>query len=630
MSPPPGSAPSPYNPAGGYNPAAASSESPFSTPAADPYAASNEFAGGADRQYPMAAGAMSTRGGRGGYAGAAPADPRLGQGRPPTAGVTGHQPMSSVERPPSAPYGYDPSGGFETAGPGAYPTQPPFGASGAPMGQPSYQAGPPRPQPAPYGNYGARPPPPTGPAGYGGQPHGHQYGGPPRGGFGGPRPPGRFGGRGGFGRGAGGGGGHDKFGDSEKPCRTLFVRNVQFETDSKQVKEQFEQFGEIKTFFDMVNKRGIAFITYYDIRAASAAMDGMKGAPFGGRPIDIHYSLPREEDKAQRCDREKNQGTLFTTLKQPTEPLTDEMVYNVFGEFGDIKLVRSLDQPNSRFVEYFDSRGCQLAHDRLNGQTFMGGQWDVKFAWDLVANAADSPAPGGPGAMAARPPRPPIGWGRPPAPQPQAAAPLSDRAPLPAGYPGFEESTPAAAAPAYGGYSAAPTGPAAAHVRSPVPPTGPPADNGWGNRASSASSTSGAADVKLAAGQKSPDADRLEQAQKVQQLLASLGAAAKGGAAAPTAPVGSTPTPVSQPTSTTTPSASLSPPPPAAPTPAPGLPANIAALLQQASGAPKPAQPPKPQSPPGSGGTQDNGQQSMHQLLSMLSQNRSPQPPPSS
>ena len=65
----------------------------------------------------------------------------------------------------------------------------------------------------------------------------------------------------------------------ERPCRTLFIRNVtvrrllwrnvtlcshydQFEADSEGLRASFAGFGDIKTYFDLVKNRGMIFITY--------------------------------------------------------------------------------------------------------------------------------------------------------------------------------------------------------------------------------------------------------------------------------------------------------------------------------------------------------------------------------
>lgn len=131
MSPPPPNTPGAYPQPGGYDPSSSGNETPYFN--ADPYAATNDFSGGADRQYSTPpTGPMSARGGRGGMPmrggfGARPsADPRLGQGRP-----MPNQPMNPNERPPPSPYapaGYENAyNAFEQPAPQAYPQgRPPY------------------------------------------------------------------------------------------------------------------------------------------------------------------------------------------------------------------------------------------------------------------------------------------------------------------------------------------------------------------------------------------------------------------------------------------------------------------------------------------------------------------------
>jgi len=52
----------------------------------------------------------------------------------------------------------------------------------------------------------------------------------------------------------------------EKPSRTLFIRNVQYETPEKEIHDMFSKFGEIRKFFNIVAKRGMAFVTYVSDR----------------------------------------------------------------------------------------------------------------------------------------------------------------------------------------------------------------------------------------------------------------------------------------------------------------------------------------------------------------------------
>lgn len=70
----------------------------------------------------------------------------------------------------------------------------------------------------------------------------------------------------------------------ERPCRTLFIRNikagcqrfdvlicslmmcVQYETNSDDVYRRFSAHGDIKTFFDLISNRGMVFVTYVSLQ----------------------------------------------------------------------------------------------------------------------------------------------------------------------------------------------------------------------------------------------------------------------------------------------------------------------------------------------------------------------------
>ncbi|KAJ7103126.1 hypothetical protein B0H15DRAFT_811057 [Mycena belliarum] len=182
----------------------------------------------------------------------------------------------------------------------------------------------------------------------------------------------------------------------ERPCRTLFIRNIKYETNSDDVRRQFEEHGEIKTFFDLISTRGMVFVTYYDLRAAERARDRLQGSEISGRPIDVHYSLPRD-DHAKGGDRDKNQqlqGCLQVTLRgSQVGHIDDNEVRHKFQQFGDVKTVKPVgDRPDSRYVEYYDTRACDQAHDRLRHQSLQDGIMDIVFAWDV--NEGNAPMGG--------------------------------------------------------------------------------------------------------------------------------------------------------------------------------------------------------------------------------------------
>jgi RNA recognition motif-containing protein len=58
----------------------------------------------------------------------------------------------------------------------------------------------------------------------------------------------------------------------ERPCRTLFIRNIKYETSSDEVRGKFEDHGDVKTFFDLIGSRGMVFVTYVRARCCENAV----------------------------------------------------------------------------------------------------------------------------------------------------------------------------------------------------------------------------------------------------------------------------------------------------------------------------------------------------------------------
>ncbi|CAK5280369.1 unnamed protein product [Mycena citricolor] len=190
----------------------------------------------------------------------------------------------------------------------------------------------------------------------------------------------------------------------ERPCRTLFIRNIkaselpteridsltsmQYETDSDEVYRQFQEHGDIKTFFDLISTRGMVFVTYFDLRSAERARDRLQGSEISGRPIDVHYSLPRDDqNKSERERSQELQGCLQVTLRSSVSnlPIDDNEVRIKFQQFGDVKAVKPVDnRSDSRYVEYYDMRACDEAFNRLRHQGLQDGVMDIVYAWDTT------------------------------------------------------------------------------------------------------------------------------------------------------------------------------------------------------------------------------------------------------
>ncbi|KAL1924443.1 uncharacterized protein VTP21DRAFT_4097 [Calcarisporiella thermophila] len=173
----------------------------------------------------------------------------------------------------------------------------------------------------------------------------------------------------------------------ERPCRTLFVRNLHLWQDEEEVVNLFSRYGELKDKFNHIKKRGMMFLVYYDLRHAEKAKEELQSYELNGRKLDVHFSLPKQNElESVRCGRDKNQGTLFLTLQDSKEPLDNDELHEFFSQFGDVKVVREYkDSPYQRFIEFYDSRGCNAAYDAVLGREWHGGKLDAKITWDISA-----------------------------------------------------------------------------------------------------------------------------------------------------------------------------------------------------------------------------------------------------
>lgn len=105
---------------------------------------------------------------------------------------------------------------------------------------------------------------------------------------GGPR--GGRGGRGGFGD-RGGGSSSGTRGET----KTLFVKNLSYDTDEHSLKEVFDGCvsARIPTFPDSGKPKGFAFVEFTDSNSATAAFDAMSGSAIDGRQVTIDFAADK-------------------------------------------------------------------------------------------------------------------------------------------------------------------------------------------------------------------------------------------------------------------------------------------------------------------------------------------------
>ncbi|RMG18972.1 MAG: RNA-binding protein [Bacteroidetes bacterium] len=80
----------------------------------------------------------------------------------------------------------------------------------------------------------------------------------------------------------------------------IFVAKLHFDTQSEDLQEVFEQFGEVdsaKVIFDRETgrSRGFGFVEMPDDEAANSAISELNGSELDGREIVVKEARPRQE-----------------------------------------------------------------------------------------------------------------------------------------------------------------------------------------------------------------------------------------------------------------------------------------------------------------------------------------------
>jgi len=186
---------------------------------------------------------------------------------------------------------------------------------------------------------------------------------------------------------------------NETPCRRLFVRNIRFETPFSVLRKKFESFGNIQSVCDLIPKRGICFLTFFDLRAAQMAHRMLNETDIDGRKIQIHYSLPKDDDSVGKDGKKKSgrqdsredhqdQGTLIVNLRNSRGPLESKMVQDYFESFGPVASVYEGSHSLEKRVAFFDTRDCKQALKQFQetrgerGLPFLDGFLELELTRD--------------------------------------------------------------------------------------------------------------------------------------------------------------------------------------------------------------------------------------------------------
>lgn len=85
----------------------------------------------------------------------------------------------------------------------------------------------------------------------------------------------------------------------------MYVGNLPFSATQEEITEIFAAHGEVQEVFVATDRetgrpRGFAFVTMATREAMEAAIKGLDGQTFGGRPLKVNEARPREDRPPRR------------------------------------------------------------------------------------------------------------------------------------------------------------------------------------------------------------------------------------------------------------------------------------------------------------------------------------------
>lgn len=145
----------------------------------------------------------------------------------------------------------------------------------------------------------------------------------------------------------------------QKPIHTAFFSNIDYNLSHEELMSFVSQFGEIANLYSLVQKKGMAFVTYFDIRDTQKAIEQGNNQQLHGRPIHTNYAY-KPPSNAKRDPRNTCDTVIVKTLSNPSK-LTQADFLTALAKYGEIRNISSGDSPGTYNVQYFDLRHTQEA-----------------------------------------------------------------------------------------------------------------------------------------------------------------------------------------------------------------------------------------------------------------------------
>ncbi|KAH0787609.1 protein MEI2-like 2 [Histomonas meleagridis] len=163
------------------------------------------------------------------------------------------------------------------------------------------------------------------------------------------------------------------FSQPPKHSNAIFIKNLPYNLKLDEFKQIYMPYGEIYSMStNLIEKKGIAFITYYDIRSAINAVQSLQNLTLHGRtPVTSFSYKPPEYSGID--PRQTSLEIMLTPITPTATKLSKDRIKTEMEKYGPIYQITELPQQNYFIIQYCDMRNANAAS--INPVTIDGVQF---------------------------------------------------------------------------------------------------------------------------------------------------------------------------------------------------------------------------------------------------------------
>ena len=181
--------------------------------------------------------------------------------------------------------------------------------------------------------------------------------------------------------------------------RTVFVGRLSWNVDSDWLKTEFEECGEVVAARVQMDRntgksRGFAYVEFADPASVEKALQ-FSGREIDNRPINVDRSTNNKASGGAGNPNEARRAAFGDKINPPSSVLfvgnlswdaTEESIWDVFAEHGDVKGVRlPTDRDSGKmkgygYVEFFDIETAKKAFEATQGMELFGRNMRLDYS----------------------------------------------------------------------------------------------------------------------------------------------------------------------------------------------------------------------------------------------------------